>query len=197
MTDVSEEYARRTGESTEGTTPLERATAYEVEAAQLIDRTIRKLPEGVTSAASLKLVELIVQAAVLRISAAREVPHCQKTWSIGQGKLYGEDVAQEQMAQAGLESTEKVLTLRDLPPIRHGESIVNYNERLTPEQSAVFEQHCADIFNSDFTSEKKRPPASPDVIPGEVDNEPNPETRRARAADRVEFNVGVHKATDG
>lgn len=50
-------------------TNAERATAYEVEAAQLIDRTIRKLPESVTSAQSLKLVELIVQAAVLRVAS--------------------------------------------------------------------------------------------------------------------------------
>lgn len=51
-------------------TDADRATAYEVEAAQLIDRTIRKLPEGITTAQSLKLVELIVQAAVLRVKSA-------------------------------------------------------------------------------------------------------------------------------
>lgn len=56
---------------TDSMTPAERATAYEVEAAQIIDRTIRKLPEGVTSAASLKLVELIVQAAVERIKGEK------------------------------------------------------------------------------------------------------------------------------
>lgn len=50
-------------------TATERATAYEVEAAQLIDRTIRKLPDGITTSQSLKLVELIVQAAVLRVAA--------------------------------------------------------------------------------------------------------------------------------
>lgn len=58
---------------TDPMTPAERATAYEVEAAQMIDRTIRKLPEGVTTAASLKLVELIVQAAVERMSAVTNI----------------------------------------------------------------------------------------------------------------------------
>ena len=55
-----------------GMTPAERAQAYEVEAAGLIDRTIRKLPEGVTTEASLKLVKLIVEAAVARIGADAE-----------------------------------------------------------------------------------------------------------------------------
>lgn len=71
---------------TEGMTPAERATAYEVEAAQMIDRTIRKLPEGVTSAASLKLVELIVQAAVERMSAAER---CPETWQPAVGGAVG------------------------------------------------------------------------------------------------------------
>ena len=57
-------------DSTEGMTPLQRAKALEVEAAQMIDRTIRKLPEGVTTEASRKLVGLIVEAAVERMSAA-------------------------------------------------------------------------------------------------------------------------------
>jgi hypothetical protein len=51
-------------------TPLQRAEAYEAEAARMIDRTIRKLPEGVTTDASRKLVCLIVEAAVLRMSEA-------------------------------------------------------------------------------------------------------------------------------
>lgn len=55
---------------TEGMTPLQRAEALEVEAAQLIDRTIRKLPEGVTSEASLKLVRLIVEATLCRTANA-------------------------------------------------------------------------------------------------------------------------------
>jgi len=51
-------------------TNAERATAYEAEAASLIDRTIRKLPEGIGTEASRKLVELIVQAATARAMEA-------------------------------------------------------------------------------------------------------------------------------
>ncbi len=66
--------------STEGMTNAERATAYEAEAASLIDRTIRKLPEGVTTAQSARLVELIVQAAVLRVAAATAMARaCEAT----------------------------------------------------------------------------------------------------------------------
>jgi hypothetical protein len=79
---------------TEGMTPTERANAYEVEAAQMIDRTIRKLPEGVTTAASLKLVELIVLAAVERMSAATNIAvvptqRCPETWQPAVGGAVG------------------------------------------------------------------------------------------------------------
>jgi hypothetical protein len=67
MTDVSDEYARAMDE-----TPMssdDRATALIAEAARMIDRSIRHLPHGVSSNESLKLVELIVEAAVERMSA--------------------------------------------------------------------------------------------------------------------------------
>lgn len=68
MTDVSDEYARAMDE-----TPMssdEYATALIAEAARLIDRSIRHLPHGVSSNESLKLVELIVEAAVERMRPA-------------------------------------------------------------------------------------------------------------------------------
>lgn len=52
-------------------TAAQRAEAYETEAARIIDRTIRKLPESVTTEASLKLVKLIVEAAVLRLRSSQ------------------------------------------------------------------------------------------------------------------------------
>jgi hypothetical protein len=73
MTDVSEEYARRMGESTEGMTPLQRATAYEVEAAQLIDKvTGRGYWSGEPSREATRLVDLLMEAAVERIEGARQ-----------------------------------------------------------------------------------------------------------------------------
>lgn len=44
------------------------------------------------------------------------------------------------------------MTLGDLPPIRHGESIIEYNERLTPVQSEVFEKYAAQILNNPIES---------------------------------------------
>jgi hypothetical protein len=60
-------------------TPMQRAEALEVEAAHMIDRTIRKLPEGVTTEASRKLVSLIVEAAVERMRAQGEVDRLSRT----------------------------------------------------------------------------------------------------------------------
>ena len=78
MTDVSDEYARAMDE-----TPMssdDRATALIAEAARMIDRSIRHLPHGVSSNESLKLVELIVEAAVERMSAKAPAARCPETW---------------------------------------------------------------------------------------------------------------------
>jgi hypothetical protein len=64
----------------EGMTSCERAEALIAEAARMIDRSIRHLPHGVSSNESKKLVELIVEAAVERMTAKAPAPRCAETW---------------------------------------------------------------------------------------------------------------------
>jgi len=128
---------------TEGMTPLQRAEALEVEAAQMIDRTIRKLPEGVTSEASLKLVRLIVEAAVERLSGcvrqmldnAALAPHpmyatdgktikpvarCSKTWPIGRGD-HGERLTGTCILTLGHEGKCQLRSASGIPYVTPGE----------------------------------------------------------------------------
>jgi hypothetical protein len=107
-------------------TAEQRAEAYEVEAASLIDRSIHRLPEGIGNGASLKLVQLIVQAAVERMRASAPTP-CPETWQPAPGGDVGHCIL-----NAGHAGKCQMRS-------RHG---VAY------------------------------------VVPGEIDNEPNPETRR-------------------
>lgn len=71
----------------------------------------------------------------------------------------GADVAAQQMEQAGL-------TLRDLPPIRHGESIIAYAARISPQEREVFEKHCAGVLNDAFAeiSDQYKPRQAPNGI---------------------------------
>jgi len=72
MTDVSDEHARAMDEAP--MTTGQRAEALIAEAARMIDRSIRHLPHGVSSNESKKLVELIVEAAVLKVGEPLPAP---------------------------------------------------------------------------------------------------------------------------
>jgi hypothetical protein len=149
-------------------TPLQRAEAYEVEAAHVLDKvTKRGYWTGEVSPEAAKFVDLIVQAAVLRMSAAtnalldntamashpiyatdgktiKPVARCSKMWPIGRGD-HGELLTGTCILTLGHEGKCQLLSASGIPYI----------------------------------------------MPGEIDHEPNPETRRAQAADRVEFDESV------
>jgi hypothetical protein len=147
-------------------TPLQRAEAYEAEAAQMIDRTIRKLPEGVETDASRKLVDLIVQSAVARMTdtltavldnaashqakTMKSVARCSKTWSIGRG---------------------------------------DHGERLTGT--------CILTLGHEGKCQLQSASGIPYVMPGEIDNEPNPETWRFQATCTAAFRCTLAPGHDG
>jgi hypothetical protein len=188
MTDVNEEYTRQMTDSTEGMTPAQRAEAYEAEAARIIDRTIRKLPEGVETDASRKLVELIVQAAVLRMSAATNALLDNAAMATSPVTLTDTNAARYRWLRERCykDGGRLLVAVGGADDIAFGNMNEGFDTLVDKAREARAVAHV--VCSQAYQETRRDEPADWDAArQAYVEAE-----RRAQAADRVEFNSGIH-----
>jgi hypothetical protein len=172
-------------DSTEGMTPAERAEAYEAEAARIIDKvTGRGYWSGEPSKEAVELVDLLVQAASARtVEAMRQMLDNAAMANRAPKALTPQESHFADQIDGLLERVKRIETA----PARCPETW----------QPAVGGDVGRCTLPTGHTGKHLMASQSgvPWAHPGEVCHD-SPE-RRAQAADRVEYNVGVHKATDG